>query len=485
MVLAFALVAAWLAWRSRAWSLVHDAPIMHYIAWRIGEGAVPYRDLFDMNFPGAYLLHLAVLRTLGPSDAAWRAFDLAWLGAGALAVAALARRWGTVAAAGGALLYVVHHLAGGAWQAGQRDFLLSPFLLLGALGVARWTEAAASRASLAGAGLALGAAITIKPQAAAFAALLAGLVAVEAWRGQRKPAATLAVFLAAVLVPPVAVGGWLAASGGLAAWREIVFEYLLPLYSRLGQPAHWAFYRWHVWIAIAAAVAISLGRALVAGRFTGRRAVAALGLAYGVLHFFGQGKGWEYHIDPLAAFAAVLAFSGFDPALDPPRARRAPGRLAPLALAASLAVVVIMLAVKGSEASRPRWLEDKERRVSALVSWLAPRTGPRDLVQVLDTAEGGAHVLLRLRAVEPTRFLYDFHFYHDVDRPLIQRLRAEFARGLEARPPRFIILFERGWPEGGYERVERFPALRDRLAAAYRVDARGDGWIVYAKRDDS
>ncbi|MEK7387507.1 MAG: hypothetical protein AABZ83_13790, partial [candidate division NC10 bacterium] len=55
----FAALAAALAWRSRGWPLVHDAPILHYIAWRIGEGAAPYRDLFDMNFPGVYLVHLA------------------------------------------------------------------------------------------------------------------------------------------------------------------------------------------------------------------------------------------------------------------------------------------------------------------------------------------------------------------------------------------------------------------------------------------
>ncbi|MGH7392510.1 MAG: hypothetical protein ACREM3_24090, partial [Candidatus Rokuibacteriota bacterium] len=89
-----AAVVGWLAWTSRGWGLVHDAPIMHYIAWRIGEGAAPYRDLFDMNFPGTYLLHLAVLRLLGPGDTAWRVFDLAWLAAGAAAVAAFAAPWG-------------------------------------------------------------------------------------------------------------------------------------------------------------------------------------------------------------------------------------------------------------------------------------------------------------------------------------------------------------------------------------------------------
>src|SRR5215467_9359935 len=129
LLLALAGLAARLLWLSRHWPLVHDAPIMHYLAWRITEGAVPYRDFFDMNFPGVYLLHLGVLRTLGPGDAAWRVFDLGWLAVTAVSIVALARPWGVVASAGGALFFAVYHLASGPWQTGQRDFLLCPFLL--------------------------------------------------------------------------------------------------------------------------------------------------------------------------------------------------------------------------------------------------------------------------------------------------------------------------------------------------------------------
>jgi hypothetical protein len=78
---ASALLLAYLIWASRAWPLIHDAPLMHYIAWLINQGAVPYRDAFDMNLPGVYLLHLAVLRVGGPGDLAWRLFDLGWLAA--------------------------------------------------------------------------------------------------------------------------------------------------------------------------------------------------------------------------------------------------------------------------------------------------------------------------------------------------------------------------------------------------------------------
>src|SRR2546428_729642 len=229
IVLFLAVLAGALAWRSRGWPLIHDAALMHYIAWRIGEGAVPYRDLFDMNFPGVYLLHMIVLKLFGSSDAGWRAFDLIWLTATSLAAAALAAPWGRLAAAGAGLFFAVYHLAAGAWQTGQRDFLLCPFLLLAALGVARWAERPGRPASLAWGGLALGAGITVKPHAGLFAAALLVFVAVVARRTGRSVACAAAILAAAVAVAPAAATSWLAAKGALAAWREIVFDYLLPL----------------------------------------------------------------------------------------------------------------------------------------------------------------------------------------------------------------------------------------------------------------
>ena len=47
----------------------------------IGQGGVPYRDVFDMNLPGVYLIHAAVIGLLGRGDLAWRLFDLGWLAA--------------------------------------------------------------------------------------------------------------------------------------------------------------------------------------------------------------------------------------------------------------------------------------------------------------------------------------------------------------------------------------------------------------------
>ena len=57
------------------------------------------------------------------------------------------------------------------------------------------------------------------------------------------------------------------------------------------------------------------------------------------------------------------------------------------------------------------------------------------------STEGGIHALLRLELRQPTRFLYDFHFFHDEGDPRIQALRAELVAGLErGRPAAVVVL---------------------------------------------
>ena len=479
-VAVFGGVAVWLAWRSRTWPLIHDVVLMHYAAWRIGAGAVPYRDLFDMNQPGTYLIHLAVLRTLGGGDLAWRMVDLSALAATAAAVAAFAAPWGALASTTGVVVFTTYHLAGGAWQAGQRDVLLCPLLVVGALGVARWLERG-RWTSLVWSGAALGAGITVKPHAAIFAGALAAVVAVVTARACGSGTAAMAsgVFAVATAAAPVAVLGWLAVVGGLAAWYDIVTGYLIPLYSRLGRASSWTIYRWHAWIPMTLGVTVSLSSALVRGGAGVRHLLAALGLAYGVVHYVAQGKGWEYHLYPLAVFAAVLIGAELPAAL---AGRR---RIVAGALAGALVASLLLLDAKAREASAAEFWWGREATVRALETDLRARLAAGDTVQVLDTTGGGIHALFRLGVRQPTRFMYDFHFFHDEGSPVVQALRTELMRDLHARPPRLIVLVERGWPSGGYERVERFPALAALLRERYVIALTRADYRIYAKRDDS
>jgi Dolichyl-phosphate-mannose-protein mannosyltransferase len=483
-------LAAWLGWRSLGWPLIHDAPIMHYIAWLIAEGAVPYRDAFDMNLPGVYLIHWAVLAVGGAGDRPWRLFDLGWLAATCALLFVYCRpagdRW---AAASAATIFALYHLSGGAWRAGQRDFLLCLFLLMGALGVARSLEHACARGPLIAAGLALGAGIMIKPQAGAFWIACAVVAAWGAARQGRSAAAGgAAAVLAAGLVVPAIVMGWLAWRGGLWAFVAILTGYVAPLYGHVGRVRVWEAlgwypYGWHLWALWAAIVALALlGPAPEGGG--ARKGLALLGVAYGWLHFQIQGKGWEYHLYPLALFLTALLPFAVTPV--PAAAReRAALELRRAAALAAAAALVVTLGAKGVDAMDAPWIAAKARRVAALARDLRPLAPPGATVQVMDVAEGGIHALLELERRQPTRFIYDFHFFHDETDPRIRALRSEFMMGLETGRPAAIVVLKESWNRPGYDRLRELPGLQPLLDRAYILAVDGDGYRIYAKRTDS
>ena len=54
---ASAALALYLGWRSWPWPLVHDAPLMHYVAWLMTRGAVLLFTLQEMIWARFIYLH--------------------------------------------------------------------------------------------------------------------------------------------------------------------------------------------------------------------------------------------------------------------------------------------------------------------------------------------------------------------------------------------------------------------------------------------
>jgi hypothetical protein len=485
---ASALLAGALAVRSLGWPLIHDAPLFHYVAWLMRQGLVPYRDIFDMNLPGVYLLHWAVLATAGGSDLAWRLFDLGWLAATAALLFAFCRPLGGgMGAAGAALLFVLYHLAGGAWHVGQRDFLLCLFLAAGACGIARAWDRGGSRLALLCGGAALGAGLTVKPYAVGLFWLGSAAAGAAAARRAGRAALPGAVaVLGAGLTVPALVFGWLGWRGGLGAFWEALVGYVIPFYSRLGREPLWTSLSGHAYgrILLALLGGLALWGLLVsaAPSFGIRRRLAALGVVAGALHFALQGKGWEYHLYPLVFFLCALAAPAGEAVAAGASRTRALARAAAVILFATTALV---LAAKGVEAMGAEWIDAKARRVAAITRDLGPLVPAGGTAQVLDVTEGGIHALLRLGLRQPTRFLYDFHFFHDETAPRILALRAELVTGLERGRPAAVVVLRDSWLERGYDRLDRFPELRDLLARDYALAVQGDDYRIYAKRSGS
>jgi hypothetical protein len=124
-----------------AFGLGFDHGLYQYMAWAWLKGQWPYRDAFDISFPGIILIHLVAMLLMGGSALALRAFDFAVqiITAGLqykLASKIAEPRAGVIAA----LLYSLTYTMGGYYNTAQRDTFLVPLLFLAVLGLWKYTE---------------------------------------------------------------------------------------------------------------------------------------------------------------------------------------------------------------------------------------------------------------------------------------------------------------------------------------------------------
>lgn len=476
--LAAVVVCLAASWR---WPLIHDAPLMDYIAGRILSGAVPYRDIFDMNLPGTYVIHIVALRVFGRGDLGWRIFDLLWLSLTACALYAFCRpisRWGGLLAGA---VFLAYHLGQGAESLGQRDFLLCLFLLLGAHLIARSVEVGHSRLTFA-AGLLVGFASTVKPHAAIYGVFM--LAVLMGYRGRRGPRGCIrhgALFLAGAAVAPAAIAVWLASVGGLRPLITMVSGYLMPYYPKLGQVsaatlAGRLIERNGFWILLVAAVPWN------GGRRSPRYMLAILGAFYGILHFALQERGWWYHEYPFQLFFFTMVAMSIAALLSRPEPkRRMLGWLCLLLALYPLATACYRVArapMSGGEAP------GKKRVLDSLVAYLRPRVDPaRDTVQTMDTAAGGVDSLFVLHVREATRFMYDFHLLYFANEPFVRRLRSQFMSEIRAARPKYVVLFRWSWPPpSGYQRFDTFPEFRQWLDQFYELDYEQPDYRVFRRK---
>jgi hypothetical protein len=476
-----AIVACLIA--SFRWPLVHDAPLMHYIAWRILSGAVPYRDLFDMNMPGVYVLHILVLKLFGPSDLGWRLFDLLWLLLTTGAIYLLCRPVNRWAGFFSAVFFFSFHLSAGAINMGQRDFLLCAFLLLSAHFLALSIERRGCPKWALLAGLFLGAGTSVKPHCALYGAFMIVLLISYAHRGQfpwKKEVLLLVTGMAAI---PLLMVSWLIWVGGLDPMLKMTFEYLLPFYAKLGnidtltltlvpleKNAFW------IWV-----VLLACWQTPKSFRYW----LIAQGAVFGWFSFVLQGKGWGYHLYPFEVFLYTLLGMSLVALFS----RRA--LLSRLVAFSCFSLFMYLVAMRCWVVSRTPMSSDlcakKIAIVKGMVTYLRPRFDPdRDTIQVVDEAEGGIHGLLLLRAVEPTRFIYDYQFLPEFKSQFARDLLSEFIEGLRNRRPRYIVVFDDGTWRGprGHGRVKlEFPEIDRVLTQSYTMELSSRAYDVYRRKD--
>ncbi len=121
-------------------------------------------------------------------------------------------------------------------------------------------------------------------------------------------------------------------------------------------------------------------------------------------------------------------------------------------------VVIFFVAGQGYRSYRTISLNIpwNNRSTHVMVTDITQNLPPEGTIQPL-LFTGMHKALVEMRLQPHTRFIYDFHFYHDVTHPYIRKLRHEFITALTNSPPSLILLQKASWPYKGYERIEKFP----------------------------
>ncbi len=510
-LIAVSALAAVVAVGSLGWRMKVDAPLLHYMAFMVDvQDAVLYRDLFVTTFPGAILFHLAMLKTVGPSNLAFMATNLAWIIALGAVTWALLRPFGKRVALGGPVLFALAYLQSGAIMVLERDLILI-LPVAGAVLIharARWSSD--KRAFWIGFLFAL--ACTFKPHSGI------GLPAVLVCEWLRDRDSGIAITAASIwrkflyaglgfAIPIVAVFGWLASTGGMPAFLDILGNYL-PLHVRLtrfheymegterldyyvkmasqfglgsgfGHPFGLGQPGW-----LLASVVGTIAILAKGGLDAPRRRLVLLFVTLAVLYWVYvvmAGQFWEYHWMPFRYAIVVLASLCL--ARMPGLAGGGVRAWSPLAALVLSFVIVVPLSretirqFKGKGPTPPRDLQ-----AEVIAEYLVERLEPGDTVQPLDWTMGGIHAMLLAEARIATAFPSDYHFYHHLHKPYIQSLRERFIADLRKASPRFILeMTDRPMPFGDHT-AKTFPKQSELLATEYFEAKRGSGWIVYERR---
>ncbi len=462
---------------ARTFPLVHDAAILHYVTFMIGLGHAPYLQQVEMNLPGVLMTEWLSMHMFGAAAAGlWRWDTFVGLCAVAVSVSVAGRGY-RVAGACGAMLTWIVHLNDGAYDLGEREWLVS-VLLMGCTGCAVLCLERRQAAWMLPC-LALGGwASAIKPFAvllpmAVCAFVLTGVLRPGIWGSPVFPRrfllralgwavaggllpvlATVSYFhhwpgsFAAFLQTEHTLGAWYAGQGQ-ADWDYILLR--VVSYPVMGVLA----------LTVYLAVRCKCWRDV-------RLSLLVIGAIVGFAMYAAQRKGFPYHVYPMLLFWLVLGFGV---------AQRG---LASLAWDRRVLAVALLL-VGGVRVPLKLWREHAKIAYPigtqmALVQDLR-RLGGASLngrVQCLDMTLGGCiGALYDLRLEQPTGFVNDNMLFPEESAPFLVDLQRRFLREMDARPPQVIVLTAHNWPDQddfSFSKLERWPAFATWLNARYRLD---------------
>jgi hypothetical protein len=491
------------------WRYYHDLPIYYYASLLIEKfGVFPYRDLYEFNMPGTFLAYQFLVKLSGYSALGVRLLDYGLLAVIIFLGWLWMRKLSGWAGLFGGFAWALAYLALGPTAMLQREYLMMIPVLCGLVSYAN-VPAKRNGMRFLLTGLFFGIASTIKPQA--FIGLLPVLIVEWAnlvsepggsrWKQLEGFFRRTVLWLGTgFLLPWIGIFIYLGIHGALAQFLEITFNYL-PLFAQMNGN-HQAvsgvrrifslvtdFVKmggYGIWIAPALLGAYWVQQSADIPPEKKRHAALLLWsvIVFSVYPVF-SGQFFPQHWLPFAFLLFQTAFLCL--AIKTPAGSTLMRWLpAGVLLIASISLMrpdtLDNVWLLGNRRELPAANNPKEGRVDEIAAFLEANLRPGDTVQPLDWVGGAVHAMLIAKVKIATPFIYDEYFYHNVNAPYIQALRARFMTDLRRAMPRFVVEVYDDGPYSeptGPNTSRDFPELRAFLAENYSIVKEGQGYRIY------
>jgi hypothetical protein len=450
-----------MTWR---WPLEGDSQVLHYVSFLTAHGFAPYRDISDMNMPGAYLFDRWALAIFGHGDFGWRLCDYALSAILSSAMVWIARKYDWLAGMTAATLFVLTHGADGPPDAGQRDQLIATLLVLACACLFesvrkrqwRWMFPFAITSASAA---------TVKPTFLPFTLVLFLCASIELKRNGIALKAYLSAAMAGFVIPFVVTLAFLLKYDSMQSFF-LVFSQTLPHYKTL-EPLTWAQMLARslplsvfVFVGFGSAAAYLLGKT----KWNWEMATLLIAASLGGLSYLIQRKGFQQHRYTLVAFLLLWAALQLWIALQQIGATRA------IAFAGLLVCCGYIVPI---DFHRIRSYAQHDNFTEFLESDLS-RLGPTQLqknVQCLDIIDGCLTVLFHLGIVQSTGATGDLSLFQPIPAPQVGRDRETFSRWIQANPPDVYVEsnFYFGQPRRDFDKVRNWPAFDADFSSNYSL----------------
>lgn len=455
------------------WQWMWDTQVMHYVVLLMRHGRIPYRTIYDINMPGAYLTERWALAIFGGGDLGWRIYEYALLGSLTLSMMVVAKGVDWAAGLFAGVLVALQLGSLGPWQAAERDEVMTVLLAIGYAFL--FTALRKHRAAMMlPFGLAFGIAMLIKPTVLplTLCLLLFSLVVL------RKKGRRLLPHLGYAIVG-LAIAGAILLQFLVSMHATKAFIYTLtqviPAYSAAGGPSWAVLIRRSMTQAFLVYIPLALLLAFNRERTANWEMWAVrAGFIFGLFSYFLQRKGYDYHRVPLLSFGLLWIGMEFFAALKERDWRR-------YVAVAGLAFGVLLIAPMNVRKTRAN--KETNAAVPVLQHDLKDLGGEslQEKVECLDMVGGCYSALFRMGLAGSTGFTGDAGLFALTDNAVVQSYRNLFLKDVAEAPPKVIILGNDFFEKSTYsfEKLNTWPAFNQFLAAHYRLYGNRGPFTLY------